>query len=51
MSQPSAETRPMNIRIVGYNDPAIEGSNITFGCSSELMFIYLNLYGEWRMGA
>ena len=39
-----------HIKIMGYNDPAVEGSSITFGCSSGLestTSICMN-NGEWE---
>ena len=39
-----------HIKIVGYSNPAVEGSNITFGCSSGLELITSMCMGngEWE---
>ena len=43
-------TTDEHVRIMGYYDPAVEGSNITFGCSPGLEFTTSTCMrnGEWE---
>ena len=50
---PLHQTTDVSLRVFGYNDPALEGANVTLSCSSDRILIgptslTCTSDGEWR---